>query len=100
MLAGADEDDHAGRRLAVSVNIQLGDVAPAVDWSWQRPQQREVLNTADTVPTGAAPCTTVYWAGGLGTRSLRVKWPPVIVATNSATGLGLKTGSAGGSSNA
>src|ERR1017187_9479568 len=27
--------------------------------------------------TGAGPCTSVYWAGGLGTRSLSVISPPV-----------------------
>src|ERR1035438_10818531 len=49
--------------------------------------------------TGAAPCTRVEWAGWLGTRSLSVILPPVLVAPNSATGLGGKTGSAGGRSN-
>src|ERR1035438_1364672 len=63
------------------------------------PRKGKCCTERTPVRTGAAPCTRVYWAGGLGTRSLSVNLPPVLVITNSATGLGLKTGSADGRSN-
>src|ERR1039458_3281765 len=63
------------------------------------PRKGKCWTQRTPVRTGLAPCTRVYWAGGLGTRSLSVILPPVLVITNSATGLGLKTGSADGRSN-
>src|ERR1019366_9308595 len=48
---------------------------------------------------GAAPHTTVYWAGALGTLSLRVITPPSFVAKRSPTGLMPSCGSGGGVTN-
>src|ERR1017187_1573267 len=45
---------------------------------------------------GAAPHTTVYWAGALGTLSLRVITPLTFVAKRSPTGLKPSCGSRGG----
>ena len=48
---------------------------------------------------GAAPSTTVYSAGALGTLSFSVIAPRVLVIESSPTGFGSNSGSLGGSSN-
>jgi hypothetical protein len=40
------------------------------------PRKGKCCTQRTPVLTGAAPCTSVYWAGGLGTRSLSVILPP------------------------
>src|SRR5664279_3400128 len=49
-LAGANPDGRAGFRLAIPCLVKIGDVAPAVDWWWQQPQEGEVLDAADASP--------------------------------------------------
>ena len=43
------------------------------------PRKGKCCTQRTPVRTGLAPCTRVYWAGGLGTRSLSVILPPVLV---------------------
>ena len=95
VLAGANPNGLAGFRHAIPGHVKLGDVAPAVYWGRQQPQEREVLHTADACPDRPAPCTRMYCAGGPGTRSLIVILPPMLVMTNSTTGLWLEDGLGG-----
>jgi len=47
MLDGADDDEGADGRRAIAGNVEVGDIAPAIDGRWQQAQKGEVLDAAD-----------------------------------------------------
>jgi hypothetical protein len=57
---------------------------------WNTNGWPEVVQERTPLRTGLAPCTKVYLAGGLRTRSLSAILPPMLVNTGSATGLGAR----------
>ena len=50
VLAGANPDGLPELRLAVSGDVKLGYVAPAVDRGWQQPQEWEMLHATHARP--------------------------------------------------